>query len=102
MRLRALTGRPLADGKVRSMVLATASAIAERTGVDVSSIEADDSSVTVTLNASRLVGLGFLAELRRLTNAWFEGKHHAGPLWVTRDEQGEEWTPPRDWEPGQE
>lgn len=83
VRLRALRGRPLDDPKVRSTVEATARAILERTGVALTSIESDGASVTVSLAADRLAAMGFLAELRRLTNAWYEGKYHAGELWGT-------------------
>lgn len=75
MRLRALRGEPLADAKVRAMVLSTAAAIAERTGVPLIGVQADDASVTVTVGADRLVGVGFMAELRRVTNAWWSGKN---------------------------
>ncbi len=82
--LRALDGRPLADSRTRETVLATARAIAERTGVDLTDLSATDSSVTATLAAPRLAALGFLAELRRLTNAWSIAKH-ARDLWPAAD-----------------
>ena len=81
VRLRALSGKPLADARVKSTVVATARAIAERTGVQVLDIEADDAAVTVTLGIDKLACVGFLAELRRLTNAWYAGKHHGVSLW---------------------
>lgn len=81
VRLRALRGRPLDDPKVRSTVEATARAVLERTGVGLTAIESDGSSVTVTLAADRLAAMGFLAELRRLTNTWYQNKYHAGELW---------------------
>lgn len=90
LRLEALEGVPLADPKVRAMVLATAGAIAERVGVRVQSLVADDRSVTITLEADRIGAVGLGAELRRVTNAWYEGKFGQGPLWVTHDE-GERW-----------
>jgi hypothetical protein len=99
VRLTALEGEPLVDARVRATVLATASAIAERTGVELVSIDADGSSVTVTLGADRIAGLGFLAELRRLTNAWYEGKHHGGPLWGIKPDADGEWEPPSEWKP---
>ncbi|QOJ01270.1 MAG: hypothetical protein HRU70_12560 [Phycisphaeraceae bacterium] len=81
VRLRALSGAPLKDPKVRAMVVATAEAIAERTGVTLAGVHAEDHAVTVTLPLDKLACLGFLAELRRLTNAWYAGKHHGLSLW---------------------
>ncbi len=81
LRLRALEGIPLADPVVRDTVVATAHAIAERTGVALLAAVAEDDAITVTIAADRLAGLGFLAELRRLTNAWYEKKFRDGPLW---------------------
>jgi len=81
VRLRALRGRPLDDPKVRDTVEATARAILERTGVDLVGMASDGASVTVEIGADRLAAMGFLAELRRLTNAWYEGKFKAGGLW---------------------
>jgi hypothetical protein len=81
IRLRALSGTPLADAKVRGVVISTAQAIAERTGLKLGEIEATDEALTVTIEADRLAGLGFLAELRRLTNAWYAGKHDGKSLW---------------------
>ncbi len=81
VRLSALRGRPLDDPKVRSTVEATARAILERTGVELVGLESDGASVTVTLGADKIAAMGFLAELRRLTNSWYEGKFKAGELW---------------------
>jgi len=81
VRLSAHRGRPLDDPKVRSTVEATARAILERTGVPMVGMESDGASVTVTLGADKIAAMGFLAELRRLTNSWYEGKFKAGELW---------------------
>jgi len=78
--LRARDARPLADERARETVLATARAIAERTGVELTDLAATDSGVTATLTAPRLAALGFLAELRRLTNAWSRSRSGAD-LW---------------------
>ncbi len=90
VRLRALEGLPLADPVVRDMVVATAHAIAERTGIALTDLTTEPDSVTATLAADKLAALGFLAELRRLTSAWYETKFREGPMW------GE---PPRDAPP---
>lgn len=91
VRLRALNGLPLADPVVRDTVIATANAIAERTGITLEGINTSDDAITVTIDADKLAGLGFLAELRRLTNAWYEKKFKDGPLWGRPREGEEEW-----------
>jgi len=94
MRLRALEGAPLADELVARTVVATAHAIAERTGVTLLGVAHDDASLTVTLDTDRLAGLGFMAEVRRLTNAWYAGKTGADPnapsLWGDRPDEDEQ------------
>jgi D-glycero-D-manno-heptose 1,7-bisphosphate phosphatase len=87
VRLRALDGTPMRDAKVRATVMSTAAAIAERTGIALLAIEADDRSVTVTIDADRIAGLGFLAEVRRLTGAWYAGKHGGASLWGEGDRE---------------
>lgn len=72
---------PLADPAVRRTVLATARAIAERTGVELVELSATAESVTATLGAGRLAAVGFAAELRRLTTAWHRARTGAGHLW---------------------
>lgn len=92
VRLRALAGAPLADAKVRGVVVSTAHAIAERTGVALLDVVAADDSITVTIGAGRIEGLGFLAELRRITGAWFRGKHPGESLWGEVDvKHDDEW-----------
>ncbi len=78
--LRAGSGAPLGDERARDTVLSTARAIAERTGVPIIELCADTNSLTVTLATHRLGALGFLAELRRLTNAWSRARSGAD-LW---------------------
>ncbi|MFI4898409.1 MAG: D-glycero-alpha-D-manno-heptose-1,7-bisphosphate 7-phosphatase [Phycisphaerales bacterium JB059] len=78
--LRARTGSPLADSRARETVIATARAIAERTGVRLLETSTTDESVTVSLATHRLGALGFLTELRRLTNAWSRARSGAD-LW---------------------
>jgi hypothetical protein len=77
--LRALLGEPLRDEAVRSTVLSTARAIAERTGVGVVHIETQPDRVTVTLAAPRVASLGFAGELRRLTERWYRARFGSGP-----------------------
>lgn len=79
--LSALEGTPLQHEMVQRMVLATAEALAERQGVNVLSIEADESSVTAVLAADRIVAIGFAAELRRLTTNWYRHKFGVETLW---------------------
>ncbi len=84
--LRALEGEPLRNDAVRGTVLASAHAIAERTGVNLLEIESQDDRVIVALEADRIAAIGFAAELRRVTDAWHRKKFGVS-LW------GE---PPRD------
>lgn len=95
--LRALEGRPLLDPVVRDIVVATANAIAERNGVTLTALRADDDRITVELAGTRLMALGFAAELRRLTNNWYAKKFNEPTLWgEPRPEGGDEL--PTDWE----
>jgi hypothetical protein len=89
VRLRALVGAPLHEAKVRATVVSTAHAIAERTGVTLLGIDADDRGVTVTLEADRIAALGFVAELRRLTEQWYSKKHYGESLWGRPEVNGE-------------
>lgn len=86
--LHALEGQPLVDEALRSMVMASALAIAERQGVRVIHLEATRASVTATLIGERIVGIGFAAELRRITEQWHADKHGGASLWgeVRHDE----------------
>lgn len=79
--LHALRGEPLEDPSVRDMIIATAHAIGERQGVSVIDVVADERSVTMKLEAERLVAIGFAAELRRVTTNWYREKYGAETLW---------------------
>ncbi len=82
MRLHAAAGAALADATVHDTVVASAEAIAERTGVRLVSIEVDGAGVTALVEGDRLMAIGFAAELRRLTGSWYT-KHHPGEhLWL--------------------
>ena len=83
IRLRALQGTPLDDATTRRTVEASARALAEREGIDLVALELSPEGITLTLEADRIVGVGFLAELRRVTNKWYEDKYRDGPLWGT-------------------
>lgn len=78
-------GRPNAfeDPRVRDTVIATANAIAERTGLKLVEVALDASGVSATLEAPEVVAVGFGAELRRLTNAWHRAKFGSA-LWPER------------------
>lgn len=88
VRLRALEGRPLDDPIVRDTVIATAHAIGERTGIRVVAVESEGDAVVTTLEADQLAALGFLAELRRLTETWYSRKFGGEPLWGRGPEPG--------------
>ncbi|MFG0331044.1 MAG: hypothetical protein ACF8PN_14230 [Phycisphaerales bacterium] len=63
------------------MIIATAHAIAERQGVQVISVDADNQSVTVRIRGSKIEALGLIAELRQLTTNWFRHKFDGDELW---------------------
>lgn len=98
--LRALVGEPLRDDLVRRMVVATAQAIAERTGVVVREVDTMPDRVIVTLDADRLAAVGFAAELRTLTTNWYQHKTGAEHLWGPTPPHGDsrEDDAPEGWE----
>ncbi len=63
------------------MVVATAEALAERHGLRILDIRTDETSVTATVAADRIVAIGFAAELRRLTSRWYRHKFGVDTLW---------------------
>jgi len=79
--LTAKIGQPLTDEPFHRMVVATAQAIAERTGIPVSDIDTTGDSVSVTIQGDRLAAIGFAAELRTLTTRWYEGKFGVADVW---------------------
>lgn len=84
--LRALSGEPLRDAGVRGMVESSARALAERSGMTVLALDTSPREIRLWLPLDRFAALGFAAELRRVTNAWYEGKYRDGPLWGTARE----------------
>lgn len=90
-RLTSHAGPRLRDPKVRSTVESTANAIAERTGVPILAIHLSDDSVEVVLGCDEVAALGFAAELRRLTEAWHQSKHHTTLWGDPPPEEGDEW-----------
>lgn len=81
--LHAAEGAGLADDRVRATVEAAAAALAERYGIEVVRVESDGSALAVTLGTDEVTAVGYAAELRRSTSAWYEGRYGAGPLWRT-------------------
>lgn len=79
--LRALEGEPLRDAAVRRTVVAAAHAIAERNGVTLLDLTTTPTSLTATLDASRLAAIGFAAELRRITGDWHRAHTGEPHLW---------------------
>ncbi len=79
--LRALEGEPLKHERIRDMVIATAHAIGERQAVRIVDVDADDCSITVALEGSNIIAMGFAAELRRLTTSWYRHKFGVDALW---------------------
>jgi len=82
----AADGAPLADERVRETVIATARAIAERIGVELLDLRAHDGGIEATIAGPEVVAVGFVAELRRLTNAWHRGRT-GRDLWPGSDGQ---------------
>lgn len=80
--LHAIDGAPLADEKVRRMVIASAEALAERSGVRLVRVTATDTSLEAVLEAEEVVAVGFAAELRRSTNDWWAAKSGGEVLWA--------------------
>lgn len=74
-------GVALSDERVYETVKSAAESLAERYGIEVLDIEGDAESMTVTIGADEVIGVGFAAELRRTTNQWYESKYGGGPLW---------------------
>lgn len=83
LRLRALSGTPLDNRMIRDTVIAAAKGLAERSGIELAAVTADDRVLTIELGLDRIAAIGFVSELRRSTNAWYENKFHDGPLWGT-------------------
>lgn len=80
---------PLADKAIRSMVLATARAIAERTGIELLDLRATPRGVEATIAGPEVVAVGFVAELRRLTNAWHRTRT-GRDLWPSTADPGQD------------
>mgnify|MGYP002399839189 CR=1 FL=1 len=96
VRLIASARGVLADDAVHDIVVSSAEAIAERTGVTLVSIEVDEAGVTAVVEGDRLAALGLAAELRRLTGAWYSKRFPGTHLWVEppRDDgngEGDDW-----------
>ena len=84
--LHTADGQALSHERVRETVMAAAASLAERFKIEMTELDADDEALTVTLIADEVTSVGFAAELRRNTNAWYEGKYNNGPLWRSPSE----------------
>lgn len=80
VRLRAASGEPLAEDSVSSIVVSTAEAIGERTGVRVDVISLAPDSIELDVDGSQLAATALAAELRRITDQWHMDRH-GGKLW---------------------
>ena len=78
--LRAQT-RALEDERVRATVESAARALAERQGVEVVELRIDDEALSATLVGPEVVGVGFVSELRRATEAWYTQRTGEETLW---------------------
>ena len=81
IRLSAQDSKPLADHPVRGAVVAAAQALAEREGIVIARLTTDDDGINIDLVTQEATAVGFAAELRRITNHWYEEKFGKGPLW---------------------
>lgn len=79
--LRALEGEPLADERIRDLVVAAARALAERHGIELVDVRTEPDRVMCVLRADRMVAMGFAAELRRTTETWYARKFGVTTLW---------------------
>lgn len=77
--------QPLADERIRSTVEACATAIAERNGIRIISIETTESSIAATLDLHKLGALAFMAQLRNNTNRWHTS-HTGKNLWPSAND----------------
>lgn len=93
--LHARHGAPLEDDLIRRTVEATARAIAERHGVRVIRLDAAPDRITATLDVPRLAAIGFAAELRRLSTAWYREHTGIDHLWgdPRPEDNDEHWNP---------
>jgi hypothetical protein len=78
--LRAAIGEPLSDEAVRGIVISTAHAIGERTGIRVEVVDASLDRIELEIAGSNLEATALAAELRRLTDKWHHDRHGRG-LW---------------------
>lgn len=101
VRLHAASEHALADRAVHDTVVASATAIAERTGVTLVSLEVDDAGVTAIVEGDRMAALGLAAELRRLTGAWYARRRPGERLWIEPPPDGPDDHGPGDaWRAG--
>lgn len=84
IRLCAVHGTPLEEPVVRSTVVAAAQALAERSGVRIFHVTTTVAMIQVELELGGLAAIGFAAELRAITNGWYEERYRDGPLWGTQ------------------
>ncbi|GAB4519932.1 MAG: hypothetical protein Tsb0013_23650 [Phycisphaerales bacterium] len=80
--LRAHTAA-LEDERVRATVESAARALAERQGVELVELTVDETSLHATLVGPEVVGVGFVSELRRSTEAWYARRTNGATLWGT-------------------
>jgi hypothetical protein len=76
-------GSPLDDPRTKDTVIAAAEALAERFGLVLTDLSTQSNALTATLAADEATAVGFAAELRRSTNAWYSPKNGGRPLWIS-------------------
>jgi D-glycero-D-manno-heptose 1,7-bisphosphate phosphatase len=80
--LHAAAGVNLRETRLRETVAAMAESLAERTGVRLAGLDWNTHSLTATVQGGEIVALGFAAELRRASDAWWRSHGGSGPLWA--------------------
>lgn len=78
-------GPLLRDNRTKETVVAAAESLAERFGLRVIGVTAAADSLSAALETDEVTAVGFAAELRRNTNAWYASKNGGSSLWITPD-----------------
>jgi UPF0288 family protein (methanogenesis marker protein 3) len=86
--LHARDGAALNDERVRSTVESAARALAERQGVELVDLTITGERLDVALVGPEVVGVGFVAELRRSTETWYAKRTSGDTLWGRGPERG--------------
>jgi len=73
-------GHALREGDTARTIIAAAHELAERHGLKVASAIIEDDALVIALEGTSVEAMGLAAELRRLTERWYQAKFGAS-LW---------------------